>query len=78
MKQIIHVHQNRIRSNLKNGTTEPPIIVRTYKDVKYGSDVELLDEAGNVVARLRYSPDKPLSCGARVWLETSLKVNVKD
>lgn len=25
---------------------------------------------GEVVARVVYSPDKPLSCGARVWIET--------
>lgn len=77
MKKIIHVHQNKIRSNLKNGTKEPPIIVRNYKEVKYGSEVELLDADGKVVARLLYSPEKPLSCGARVWLETNLEVNVK-
>ena len=77
MKTIIHVHQNRIRSNLKNGTTEPPIIARTYKGVQYGSCVEIKDKDGNVVAKLFYRPDKPLSCGARVWLETDLEVNVE-
>ena len=32
--------------------------------------------AGNVVAELIYRPDKPLSCGAKVWLETQLDVEV--
>jgi hypothetical protein len=76
VKKIIHVHQNRIRSNLKNGTTEPPIIVRTYKGVEYGNDVKLLDKDGNVIARLLYNTKKPLSCGARVWLETDLNVQI--
>jgi hypothetical protein len=25
-----------------------------------------------------YSPDKPLSCGARVWVETNASVTVDD
>lgn len=74
MKTIIHVHQQKIKSNLKNGTKEPPIIVRNYKEIKYASYVEILDEDGNVVATLIYQPDNPLSCGARVWLETKLEV----
>jgi hypothetical protein len=26
---------------------------------------------------IKYSPDKPLSCGAKVWIETYGKVEVK-
>jgi hypothetical protein len=29
-----------------------------------------------VVARVVYQPDKPLSCGARVWIETDHAVVV--
>jgi len=35
-----------------------------------------LDEDGEVVASVVYSPDKPLSCGAKVWIETELEVSV--
>ena len=78
MKTIIHVHQQRIRTNLKHGTTEPPIIVRNYRKVRYGKTVEIKDREGNVVARLVYRPDSPLRCGARVYLETSLAVDIKE
>jgi hypothetical protein len=27
-----------------------------------------------VVCQVVYSPDKPLSCGAKVWVETELEV----
>jgi hypothetical protein len=35
---------------------------------------ELLGDDGEVVASVIYSPDKPLSCGAKVWIETELEV----
>lgn len=72
MKTIIHVNQAVIRRNRKLGTNEPPIIVRTYKgtrrahNVKVQGDVEIINR-----------PDKPLSCGARVWIETKGKVVTK-
>ena len=28
-------------------------------------------------SRVIYSPDKPLSCGARVWIETKSEVDIK-
>ena len=52
MKKIIHVHQNRIRANLKYDKDDAPIIVRTYKGVEYGNDVALMDENGNILARI--------------------------
>ena len=33
---------------------------------------------GNEVAKVIYSPDKPLSCGARVWIETQNEVECID
>ena len=35
---------------------------------------EVIDEHGKIVATVVYSPDKPLSCGAKVWIETQLEV----
>lgn len=76
MKQIVHVNQHKIRHNRKHGTTDPPIAVRTYKEVKYGNRIKLKDKNGNVIAEFIYSPDKPLSCGARVWFETYLDLEI--
>ena len=54
MKKIIHVNQNVIRRNTKNGTDEPVLTVKTYKQNNYAheaiiktkdtetSDVELI------------------------------------
>ena len=60
-----------IRSNKKNGTNDPVITVKTYKSNTYGHEVEILGKS-----KVVYSPDKPLSCGARVWIETDSEVLV--
>jgi hypothetical protein len=70
VKKIIHVNQHKIRSNLKNGTTEPVLTVKTYKSNDYAHQAILRDKDGCEIARVVYSPDAPLSCGARVWIET--------
>ena len=69
MKQIIHVNQHKIRSNTKTGAREPVLTCKTYKTNEYAHEVEIMHR-GEVVARVIYAPDKPLSCGARVWIET--------
>jgi len=76
MKTLIHVNQHKIKSNYKHNTNEPVLTCKTYKSNTYGHSAEILDDNGNVVARIIYSPNKPLSCGAKVWIETENKVNV--
>ena len=76
LKKVIHVNQQKIRSNLKNGTKDPVITCKTYKDNQYGHEVIIYDDNDNEIARVIYSPDKPLSCGARVWIETKNKVKI--
>lgn len=78
MKTIIHVNQHVIRSNIKTNSCEPVITVRTYKGVRRARTAKIKDENGKVVATLVYSPNKPLSCGARVWLETEMEVVCDD
>jgi hypothetical protein len=69
MKKRIHINQHKIRSNKKNGTKEPVITVKTSKSNDYAHEVKI-EGPSKVV----YSPDKPLPCGARVWIETEEKV----
>jgi hypothetical protein len=76
MKTIIHVNQHVIRANKKNGVENPVLTCKTYKENIYAKEIEILDEGGSVVAKVIYSPDKPLSCGARVWIETHHEVRV--
>lgn len=70
MKKIIHVNQHVIRANKKNGSADPVLTVKTYKDNTYAHEAVIRTKAGEEVARVIYSPEKPLSCGARVWIET--------
>ena len=71
MKTIIHVNQHVIKSNRKNGVNNPVLTVKTYKENRYAHEVEI-DGPSKVV----YSPDKPLSCGAHVWIETQGEVTI--
>jgi hypothetical protein len=70
MKTIIHVNQHVIKSNKKNLKNDPVLTVKTYKNNNYAHEVEIEGPS-----KIVYSPDKPLSCGAHVWIET--KNNVK-
>ena len=67
----IHVNQHIIKSNRKNGKNEPVLTVKQSKSNTYGRTVKIL---GN--SKVVYRPDKPLSCGAHVWIETHDPVEV--
>ena len=69
MRTIIHVNQHNIKANAKGGK----VPVLTVKDYKVNR-ADVIDEHGKIVATVVYSPDKPLSCGAKVWIETQLEV----
>jgi hypothetical protein len=61
----VYINRHVVAANQKSGERKPPItILRSKGQRSYALDVEL---HGNV--RVVYSPDKPLSCGARVWIE---------
>jgi hypothetical protein len=78
MKKIIHVNQHKIRANINRppDALEPVLTCKTYKSNEYANRVEILDSDGKVSATVVYSPHKPLSCGARVWIETKNEINV--
>ena len=70
----IHVNQHVIRRNLKvkEGPHEPAIAVKEGKKNTYGHSVTV-----HGPSKVVYSPDKPLSCGARVWIETTAEVDIE-
>lgn len=72
MTYRIHVNSNRVRSNAKHGTREPVVTVRRGKSVVAYGDEVLIHGPSRVV----YSPDAPLPCGAKVWIETDSPVEV--
>ena len=69
MKKRIHINQHKIRSNMKNNVREPVITVKTSKSNNYAHEVKIEGPS-----KIIYSPDKPLSCGAKVWIETDEKI----
>lgn len=73
MKKRIHVNQHIIRSNAKLDPDkhEPPLTVKDYKQNRKAFEVVI-----NGPAKVIYSPDKPLSCGAKVWIETESEVSL--
>jgi len=60
---------HKIRSNTKNGTDEPVLTVKTYKENDYAHEAIIKTKDGVELGRVIYNPHKPLSCGARVWIE---------
>jgi hypothetical protein len=71
MKTIIHVNQHNIKKNRKDNLNLPVLTVKTYKSNIYANRVKIHGDSEIV-----YSPDKPLSCGAHVWIETHAEVEV--
>ena len=69
MKTIVHVNQHVIKANAKSGERDPVLTVKTYKDNTYAHEVEIKGPC-----KVIYIPDKPLSCGAKVWIETQSDV----
>jgi len=72
MIKRIHVNQHRIKANKKHNLKDPVLTVKTSKTNTYGHEVVI-----HGPSKVVYSPDKPLSCGARVWIETESEVKIK-
>ena len=68
-KKKIHINQHVIRANKKNDESNPPITVKCGRENHYTYAAEI-----EGLSRVVYSPDKPLSCGAKVWIETTAPV----
>tara|TARA_R100001015_G_scaffold6918_1_gene2694 strand:+ start:1055 stop:1270 length:216 start_codon:yes stop_codon:yes gene_type:complete len=71
MKRI-HVNMHKVRANKKHGTNEPVLTIKEGKSNTYCHEVDILGPS-----KLVYRPDKPLSCGARVWIETDAELEIK-
>jgi hypothetical protein len=71
MKTIIHVNQHNIKRNRKYKTNLPVITVKNNDGNTYCHEVEIKGPSKVVHS------EKPLSCGARVWIETESEVRTK-
>lgn len=72
-KSIIHINQHIIKHNQKTGNSLPTITVKQGKRNRYAKEVEIYGPS-----KVIYSPDNPLSCGARVWIETDSAIKLTD
>ncbi len=70
-KTIVHVNTHRIKHNQKNSHKKPVITVKQGNSNQYGYEVEM---SGG--CRVVYSPNRPLSCGAKVWIESLYSVKL--
>ena len=61
----IHVNQHIIKSNQKLGQDNPVLTVKVGGRNFRAKHVDI-----NGPSVVKYMPEKPLSCGARVWIET--------
>lgn len=68
----IHVNQHVIRRNKKTGACEPAITIQ-WKNKSYRFHDIAIEGPSSVI----YSPEKPLSCGAHIWVETTATVVAK-
>ena len=69
----IHVNQHVIKANAKNGENNPIFTIKQGGSNTYAHNVKVKGEM-----ELVYSPDKPLSCGAKVWIETRGEIELDD
>jgi len=69
----IHVNQHVIKANAKNGENNPIFTIKQGGKNTYAFNVKVVGEM-----ELVYSPDKPLSCGAKVWIETRGEIKLDE
>jgi len=55
--------------NKKTRSRDPVLTVKTYKSNTYCHELKITGPS-----KVIYSPDKPLSCGAKVWIETESEI----
>ena len=65
MIKRIHVNRHHVRKNRVEDADLPVLSVATYKGTQQCNHVHI--EGPSTVM---YRPEKPLKCGARVWIET--------
>jgi len=67
----IHVNQHIIKANVSNQTDDQAVTVQWRGKSYIGRDVQIKG-ASTVMQRMA----KPLSCGARIWIETRAEVEI--
>ena len=69
--KIIHINRNIIQHNAKYDKEEPVVRVEEDGKVLYCMEVDIKGPS-----RMVYRPDKPRTCGAKLWIETDAEVEM--
>lgn len=78
-RKMVRVLGGMIRANQRTGARVAVLLIEHGAVPLNAHQAELLTPDGQVpCAWIVYRPDRPLSCGARVWVETSLDVKYSD
>lgn len=67
----IHVNQHIIKANRQNGESNPPLSIIRGGKTTHHMEIEI-----NGPSKIIYSPQKLLSCGASIWIETTSEIEV--
>jgi hypothetical protein len=70
MKKRIYINKHKIKKNEKSKTSSESVITVFFGKKRLHTNEVVIDGPCKVV----YSPDKPMSCGASVWIETESHV----
>jgi len=70
LKRIL-INCHKLKANKDKGRDDPCISVQLSGGIIYGHEVSIQGPS-----RVVYSPDKPLKCGASIWIETKAEVEV--
>lgn len=70
---IVHVNVNVIRWNKKHNKSLPPCRVQEGSTTRYCREVIISGSS-----KMVYRPEKPLPCGAKLWVETDSAVELLD
>jgi len=71
-RKRVLINRHVIAANKKHERAEPPVSVHFRGNVYRGRAVSVCGPS-----TVRYSPDKPLNCGATVWIETYAAVEIE-
>lgn len=70
IKRIL-INRHVLKANKDKGRNDPCVSVQLSGAIHYGREVEILGPS-----KVIYRPDKPLKCGATIWIETKAPVEV--
>lgn len=77
-KKRIKVNRHNIDYNRRHDDNRPPLSVdKSGEPVEKGHEIIAFLPGGQEAFRVVYQPDKPLGCGATVWIETNLELEVR-